>query len=73
LGDLWGWLATAVLYTLWQLPQKLLVEHAAPADLALHLAITLAFALLLGWIMRRSGSTLATGLYHAVHNWILVL
>ncbi len=73
LGDLWGWLATAALYTLWQLPQKLLVEHVALPDLALHLAITLAFALILGWIMRRSGSTLATGLYHAVHNWILVL
>jgi membrane protease YdiL (CAAX protease family) len=73
LGDLWGWLATAALYTLWQLPQKLLVEHAALPDLALHLGTTLIFALLLGWIMRRSGSTLATGLYHAVHNWILVL
>jgi membrane protease YdiL (CAAX protease family) len=73
LGDLWGWLATAVLYTLWQLPQRLLLGQTALPDIALQMGIALAFALTLGWIMRRSGSTLATGLYHAVHNWILVL
>jgi membrane protease YdiL (CAAX protease family) len=73
LGELWGWFGTAALFTLWQLPQQLLLEHAALPDLAVRLGTLFLFGVLLGWIMRRSGCTLATALYHAAHNWILVL
>lgn len=73
LGETWGWVVTAVLYALWQIPQKVFVEHAALPALGLSLGIALLTGLLLGWIMRRSGSILATTLYHAVHTWITVL
>ncbi|HEY3344898.1 MAG TPA: CPBP family intramembrane glutamic endopeptidase [Anaerolineaceae bacterium] len=73
LGETWGWIATAVLFVVWQLPQRLLVEGGTLADTAIRLGVMLVFGLLLGWIMRRSGSVLATTLFHAAHNWIMVL
>jgi membrane protease YdiL (CAAX protease family) len=73
LGETWGWIATAVLFVVWQLPQRLLLEGGSVTDLAVRLGVTLAFGLLLGWIMRRSGSILATTLFATAHNWIMVL
>jgi membrane protease YdiL (CAAX protease family) len=73
LGETWGWVITAVLFTLWQVPQKLLLGAGSASDLAISLGTLLLFGLLLGWIMRRSGSVLATTVFHALHNWILVL
>ena len=61
------------LYALWHLPQKLIIEHADPSALALSLLYLFLFGLLLGWIMRKSGNILAPTLYHAIHNWVLVL
>ncbi|HEX9011882.1 MAG TPA: CPBP family intramembrane glutamic endopeptidase, partial [Anaerolineaceae bacterium] len=72
LGETWGWLGAAVLFALWRVPQALAAGTTGTA-LAASLAALLLFGLLLGWIMRRSGSILATALYHAVHNWILIL
>jgi membrane protease YdiL (CAAX protease family) len=74
IGDTWGWLATAVLFTLWRLPQMLLVSGGvAPAGLALNLAVTLGMGLVLGWVMRKSGNILAPWLYHAIASWVAVL
>jgi membrane protease YdiL (CAAX protease family) len=73
-GDTWGWVAQALLFSLWHLPQKLILEHVVdPASLAISLAYMFAFGLLLGWIMRKSGNILAPALYHAIHNWVLIL
>lgn len=73
LGDNRGWLLTAGIFSLWHLPQKLLVERVAGPDLLINLAVLFVFGLVLGWVMRKSGSILAPGLYHAVHNWLMVL
>ena len=73
LGEIQGWLLAAAIYALWHLPQKLILEGAALPQLGLSLAYLFVFGLLLGWIMRKSGSVLATGIYHAVHNWIQIL
>jgi membrane protease YdiL (CAAX protease family) len=73
LGEIWGWVITAVLFTLWQLPQRLILGVGSASDLAIYLALVLGFGLLLGWIMRRSGSVLATTVFHALHYWIQVL
>ena len=73
LGEVWGWIAQAVLYALWHLPQKLVVENVDPSGLAFSLLYLFLFALLLGWIMRKCGNVLAPALYHAIHNWVMVL
>lgn len=73
LGEQWGWLATAGLYALWQIPQKVLIDGAALPELGLSLLYALAAGLIYGWIMRKSGNVLAPALYHAIRNWVLIL
>jgi membrane protease YdiL (CAAX protease family) len=73
LGPAWGWIATSGLYAIGQIPQKLLVEHNTLPELGASLGLLFAFGLLLGWIMRKSGNVLAPGIYHAFHNWLMVL
>jgi len=70
LGQRWGWLATAGLYTLWQLPGRIWVLPFA--SLGVLLLVTLIQGLLLGWIMQKSGHVLAPILYRAVSLWMLV-
>jgi membrane protease YdiL (CAAX protease family) len=70
LGSTWGWLATAGLFMLWQLPGRLWISSFSemwPAML-----ITAAQALLLGWMMRKSGHVLAPALFRAVAAWLLL-
>jgi membrane protease YdiL (CAAX protease family) len=73
LGPIWGWIAASGLYAVGQIPQKLIVEHNTLPELGVSLALLFAFGLLLGWIMRKSGNVLAPGIYHAFHNWLMVL
>jgi len=60
-----GIITTALLFTLWNLPRLLM-----SADLLFNLGITLVNGLLLGWLMRRTGNVLASGLYRAVSEWL---
>ncbi len=71
LGSTWGWLATAALYLLWQLPGRLWVLPFA--QLWPTLVVALAQALLFGWIMRKSGHVVTTVLFRAVAAWLLFL
>jgi len=73
LGETPGWLVTAALYALWYIPQKLILEGVSLPELGLSLAYLFVFGLLLGWIMRKTGSILGPGIYHGVHDWIQVL
>ncbi len=71
LGSTWGWLATAALYLLWVLPGRLWVLPFA--ELWPTLVISLAQALLLGWIMRKSGHVVSNVLFRAVAAWLLLI
>ncbi len=71
LGQIPGWLATSVLYTLWQLPR--LLGSLSTTDLLLQLAIALAQGLLCGWMMLKVRHILAPGMYRAVSAWIAFL
>ena len=71
LGENWGWLATAGLYVLWQLPGRLWFFPFA--DIWLTIAISAVQGLLLGWIMRKSGHILAPALFRAAAGWLLFL
>ncbi len=73
LGQSWGWLITSALFSLWHIPQKVLIEGANLVQLGYSLLIFFALGLLLGWIMKKTGNILAPGIYHAVHNWVMVL
>jgi membrane protease YdiL (CAAX protease family) len=74
LGETWGWLATAVLFVLWRLPQKLQQAGGVSLpDLALYLALVFGSGLVLGWVMRKSGNILAPWLYHAFSAWLAVI
>jgi membrane protease YdiL (CAAX protease family) len=70
-GETWGWLATAVLFVLWQLPGRLGILPMA--QLWPILLIALVQGLLLGWIMRKSGSVLAPTLFRIAAGWLLLL
>jgi membrane protease YdiL (CAAX protease family) len=69
LGERWGWLATAGIFLLWQLPGRLNVLPFA--ELWPILVISLANALVLGWIMKKSRHVLAPALYRAISLWVL--
>lgn len=71
LGSTWGWLATAALYLLWQLPGRLWVLPFA--QLWPPLVVALVQALLFGWIMRKSGHVVTTVLFRAAAAWLLFI
>jgi membrane protease YdiL (CAAX protease family) len=73
IGDTWGWLATSLLYVVWNLPLRLATLGTDPNGFAISMGVTLLLGLLLGWIMRKSGSALAVGIYHGVFSWLLAL
>lgn len=68
-GARWGWLGTAGLFLLWQLPRWLM----QPAQLPVNLLIGAAQALLCGWIMRQSGHVAASALYRAISEWLFFI
>lgn len=69
LGERWGWLASAVIFVLWQLPGRMFVLTFA--ELWPILAIAFVQGLILGYIMRKSGHVLAPALYRAFALWVL--
>lgn len=71
LGSTWGYLATVALYMLWQLPGR--IWTMTFTELWPTLLISLVQALLLGWIMRKSGHVLAPALYRIAAGWFLLL
>lgn len=71
LGSTPGWLATAGLYTLWQLPR--LVGALPPGQLLLELGLALLQGLLLGWMMQKGKHVLAPALYRAISGWIVFI
>lgn len=71
LGSTWGWLATAGLFILWQLPGRLWVSPIA--DFWQILVIAAVQGLLLGWIMRKSGHVIAPILFRAAAGWLLLI
>jgi membrane protease YdiL (CAAX protease family) len=73
LGQTWGWVITSALFSLWHIPQQLLIQQISLPELAYRLGILFALGLLLGWIMRKTGNILAPGIYHAIHNWVAVV
>ena len=71
LGTAWGWLATAGLFVLWQLPGRLWVSPFA--DYWQILVIAAVQGLLLGWIMRKSGHVIAPILFRVAAGWLLLI
>ncbi|MCX6055637.1 MAG: CPBP family intramembrane metalloprotease [Chloroflexi bacterium] len=71
LGSTWGWLATAGLFLLWQLPGRLWILPFS--EILPFMILSTGQALLLGWIMRKSGHVLAPALFRAVAGWLLLI
>jgi membrane protease YdiL (CAAX protease family) len=67
LGETNGWLATAALYAFWSVLPLL---NAPMETILITAAYRLGLGLLLGWIMRKSGSIIGGWLYHTVHIWL---
>jgi membrane protease YdiL (CAAX protease family) len=72
-GETTGWLGTAVLATLFLLPQKLFLSGLTGTTLLIEIALLVAFNLIQGWIFKRAGHILAPGLFHAIHLWAGIL
>ncbi len=73
LGENGGWVASSGVYALWQLPNLIWVEQNPFPLIALRWGMTLVFGLVLGWIMKKTGSIIAPAIYHAIHNWVAIL
>ena len=73
LGRTGGWLLTSLVYLLFCLPFVWLVSGGEFAAFWLPALVQLVQSVLLGWIMRRSGNVLASGLYQAAHFWAAIL
>lgn len=71
LGNTWGWLATAALYLMWQLPGRVVLHPLE--EVWVSLVIAGVQGLLLGWIMRKTGHVTSTILFRAVAAWILLI
>ncbi len=71
IGVTWGWLVTAFLFLLWQFPGRLWVLPFS--EVWPSLVISFAQALLLGWIMRKSGHVSTTILFRAVAAWLILI
>lgn len=69
LGGVAGWLVTALLFVVWQLP----FLTATGEGLPIRLALAALQAVLLGWVMRKTGHVLAPALWRAVSQWTLFL
>ena len=69
IGDRFGWLLAAAVFFLWQLPRLLL----QPETLWIRVAIAAIQAVLLSWLMKRSGHVAGIALYRAVSGWIWLL
>mgnify|MGYP001021887684 FL=1 len=68
-GDRFGWLAAAAVFLLWQLPRLLL----QPETFWGRLGLAAVQAVLLSWLMKRSGHVAGIALYRAVSEWIWLL
>lgn len=73
LGENRGLALTSVLFSLWHIPQKIIVEGATLSTLLPSLAYLLLLGLVFGWIMKKTGNIVAPAIYHAIHNWISVI
>jgi len=74
LGERWGWVTTALVFTLCHLPGQILVAGiTSPVALGISLLDLFVFGLVQGWIMRKSGNIVATGLYYTIHLWAMYL
>jgi membrane protease YdiL (CAAX protease family) len=73
LGRIGGWLVTSLVYFLFCLPFVWQSAGGVLSAFWLPAVIQLFQAVLLGWIMRRSGNVLAGGLYQAAHFWVGIL
>lgn len=72
MGEIPGWVLTAVLFAFWRLPMQLTGGEMTAAVLP-DLGLVFVQGILLGYIQRKTGSVLAPGLYRAVSSWILLL
>lgn len=72
LGEIGGWLVSAGLFVLWRLAVYA-IAGGSLASLGLTLVYLLAFSLIQGYVMRKSGHIAAPAIYHAIHLWTLVL
>jgi membrane protease YdiL (CAAX protease family) len=68
-GDRLGWLSTALLYAIWNVPRLM----GSPQGLLLGLLLALIQGVLLGWVIQKSGHILAPMLYRAISEWIAFL
>jgi membrane protease YdiL (CAAX protease family) len=68
-GEWPGLIATGLLYALWQLPRL----WSTPQTMAIYLLLALGQGLILGWVARKSGHVLSTGIYRTISEWIIFL
>jgi membrane protease YdiL (CAAX protease family) len=69
LGDRWGWLASAGMFVLWQIP-RIIVD---PASFVTIFVLAAGQGLVLGWLARNSGHVLSPVIYRMVSEWAVYI
>ena len=70
LGDRWGWLVAVLFYVAWWTLPVIGSYTGDSTQLIIGVLYRITLGLLLGWIMRKTGSLAAPILYHTVHTWL---
>jgi membrane protease YdiL (CAAX protease family) len=70
MGERWGWLAAVLIYVAWWAIPVIGSYTGDINGFLIGLLYRLILGLLLGWIMRKTGSLAAPILYHTVHIWL---
>ncbi len=70
-GERWAWLATAIIFTLWHIPQRVIVRGMSIEAMIPDLASVFILGLLFGWMAYRTENIAAPAIFHALHNWSL--
>jgi len=70
LGEKWGWLAAALFYTAWWAIPAAGSFTGDGITFLVSLLYRISLGLLLGWLMKKTGSLYAPILYHTAHLWL---
>lgn len=70
LGDRWGWSAASFLYIAWWLIPAIGSYSGEITPFLVNLVYRISLGLLLGWLMKKTGSLFAPILYHTAHVWL---
>ena len=73
MGARYGWLATALLYVIWNVPFAMMISPLALQPLLLRAFLVVAQSLVLGYLSQKTGHILPVFIYRAISEWLFFM